>query len=622
MDKENNNSSVETPFLKVKGKDMIGLSYRPLFPYFKGNKNAFTILHGDFVLTTEGTGIVHMAPGFGEDDFQLCKANNIKAVCPVDKKGCFTSEIYDIDYSLGEAQLTLRLENRQVFETEVDIIKYLKGQGSWLKTEQYKHNYPHCWRTDTPLIYKAVSSWYVKVTAIKSRMVELNQKINWIPGHVKDGMFGKWLENTIDWSITRNRFWGCPVPIWKSTDPRYPRMDVYGSIKEIEKDFSNYYKEMHGKELKIKDLHRPFIDELVRPNPDDPSGTSMMKRVEDVLDCWFESGSMPFATAHYPFAYKENGKVVRTAEQNQKWFREHFPADFTVEYTAQTRGWFYTLMVLSTALFDNVPFLNCICHGVILDNNGQKLSKRLRNYPDPLEMFNKYGSDSLRFLMASSPVVKGNEFRIDSKGAMIEQTFRSIILSIWNSFKFLQIYMQADNLYNLKEKRKIFTGFDSPVKMDIYLLGKTRIAVENIKKALDKYDTSVACAIIYDFIEILNNWYIRRNKDRFWNTLRLTGSNYSKFKEMLSRADKKEVDIKKQDAPLVDNFEEFSSYYAVKTQSEHWRIKNDTTNNVITIIEDDKLYAYRTLYSSLMLFITASSPLLPHLSEKIYQELA
>ncbi|MEG8230682.1 isoleucine--tRNA ligase, partial [Candidatus Rickettsia tasmanensis] len=365
--------SGEENFEIIKGSELQGLNYKSLFDYFENHPNSFKIFAGDFVVEGDGTGVVHMAPGFGEDDQILCESKGIELVCPVDNSGKFTKEIPD-------------LEGLQVFDANDKIIIKLKEQGNWLKTEQYIHNYPHCWRTDTPLIYKAVPSWYVKVTQFKDRMVELNQQINWIPFHVKDNLFSKWLENARDWSISRNRFWGTPLPIWKSDDPKYPRIDVYGSIEELEKDFG----------VKVTDLHRPFIDELTRPNPNDPTGKSTMSRIEDVFDCWFESGSMPYGQAHYPF-------------KNKEWFEDHFPADFIVEYSAQTRGWFYTLMVLSTALFDRPPFLNCICHGVILDATGQKLSKRLNNYADPLELFDKYGSDALRVTMLSSNVVKGQE---------------------------------------------------------------------------------------------------------------------------------------------------------------------------------------------------------------------
>ena len=390
------------------GDLLIGLKYRPLFPYLiEKTKNSFVVLHGDFVTTDEGTGIVHMAPGFGEDDQLLCKANGIPTLCPVDEGGKFTSEIFD----LGD----LSLKGRQVFDTNDDIIKYIKSTGAWLKTEQYLHNYPHCWRTDTPLIYRAVSSWYVKVTDFKDRMVELNQGINWIPNHIKDGQFGKWLEGARDWSITRNRFWGCPVPVWRSDDPTYPRIDVYGSIADLEKDFG----------VKVDNLHRPFIDKLTRPNPNDPTGKSKMVRVTDVLDCWFESGSMPYAQVHYPF-------------ENKEWFEQNFPADFITEYVAQTRGWFYTLMVLSTALFDRAPFKNVICHGTILDENSQKLSKRLKNYADPLEIFSTFGSDAMRFYMISQPVMRGQELRIDKEGKAIRDTLRLSIKPLINqSWKIL-----------------------------------------------------------------------------------------------------------------------------------------------------------------------------------------
>jgi len=515
-----------------RAESLIGLKFKPLFPYLanhektQNNKNVFTILHGDFVTTEEGTGIVHMAPGFGEDDQLLCKANGIPTLCPVDEGGKFTSEIFDLNHpsaanttpslffkegksaeasfekgggSIAPAIETedlsgqiLSLKGRQVFDTNDDIIKYLKATGAWIKTEQYLHNYPHCWRTDTPLIYRAVSSWYVKVTDFKDRMVELNQGINWIPNHIKDGQFGKWLEGARDWSITRNRFWGCPVPVWKSDDPQYPRLDVYGSLEDIAKDFG----------VKIDNLHRPFIDELTRPNPNDPTGKSKMRRVTDVLDCWFESGSMPYAQVHYPF-------------ENKEWFEQNFPADFITEYVAQTRGWFYTLMVLSTALFDRAPFKNVICHGTILDENAQKLSKRLRNYADPLEIFSTFGSDAMRFYMISQPVMRGQELKIDKEGKAIRDTLRLSIKPLINAFNFFCLYANSDGaVANRIEYKK-----DLKNTLDLYILSKLKATVEKIDFAMKSYDTVAACEEFNQFFEALNNWYIRRNRQRFWKSI-------------------------------------------------------------------------------------------------------
>lgn len=457
------------------GSAIIEMKYEPMLPYYQDHPNSFRVLHGEFVTTEDGTGAVHMSPGFGEDDFNLCKANNIEVVCPVDNSGKFVFPI--VEY-----------QGMQVFDAADQITIRLKNEGKWLKTEQYIHNYPHCWRTDTPLIYKAVPSWYVAVTKIKDKMIANNQKINWIPSHIKDGMFGKWLENARDWSISRNRYWGCPLPIWKSDNPEFPHIEVYGSIAEIEAAFG----------VKVPDLHRPFIDELVKPNPKDPSGKSMLRRVTDVFDCWFESGSMPYGQVHYPF-------------ENKEWFETHFPADFITEYVGQTRGWFYTLLVLSTALFDRPPFLNVICHGVLLGSDGQKLSKRLKNYPDPNEVFDTIGADAMRWFLVSSPAVRGQDLIIDKDARGMKEALRTAIKPIWNAYNFFTLYANAD---------EVQAKFDlsSNNILDKYILSKCFEAVAAVKKSLLAFDSITACKAVEEFLEVLNNWYIRRSRERFWKS--------------------------------------------------------------------------------------------------------
>lgn len=461
----------------LKGRDLVGLSYEPMFPYFKHlkDKGAFKVLSGEFVSTEDGTGIVHIAPGFGQDDFEACRAYNedFPVVCPVDEAGKFTSEVSDY-------------QGQQVFETNEPIMQLLKEKGLLVKKEQYTHSYPFCWRTDTPLIYKAMSSWFVKVTDFRDDMVKNNQEITWVPDHIKDGRFGKWLEGARDWSISRNRFWGTPIPVWKSDNPKFPRIDVFGSVAEI--------KEKTG--IEVTNLHKPYIDEVVYPNPDDPSGQTMMRRVGDVFDCWFESGSMPYAQVHYPF-------------DNKEWFENHFPADFIVEAMDQTRGWFYTLTVLSTALHNKPAFKNCICTGLLMAEGGQKLSKRLKNYPDPGEVLETAGSDALRWFLVSSPVLKGGNLAVDKEGKEIAKAARVALIPLWNAFYFFTLYANAEG-YKAKEISS------SSEAIDNYILSKLKKLSLIVKQGLETYDVSMATNELASFMDILNNWYIRRSRDRFW----------------------------------------------------------------------------------------------------------
>ncbi|WP_076463662.1 isoleucine--tRNA ligase [Actinomyces mediterranea] len=490
---------------RLKGSDLAGRSYHPIFDYYNTAEhrsegaapgpNGWSIIPGDYVSTEDGTGLVHIAPAFGEDDMFVCMEVGIKPVIPVDEGGCFTSEVTDY-------------EGMQVFEANKPIIVDLRdGSGPMaripeerravlVQQKSYVHSYPHCWRCRKPLIYKAVSSWFVKVTAIRDRMVELNQEITWVPEHTKDGIFGNWLAGARDWSISRNRFWGAPIPVWRSDDPNYPREDVYGSFAELERDFG----------VKVDNLHRPFIDELVRPNPDDPSGKSMMRRIPDVLDCWFESGSMPYAQVHYPF-------------ENAEWFESHYPGDFIVEYIGQTRGWFYTLHVLATALFDRPAFTNVVSHGIVLGDDGRKMSKSLRNYPDVNGVFDSYGSDAMRWFLMSSPVVRGGNLMVTDVG--IRDTVRQVLLPIWNAYYFFTLYAGAANKGEGIEGRLLDLGdprvVDGLVEMDRYLLAHTRDLASGVKASLDEYDIAKGCELVRDYLDVLTNWYVRTQRQRFWD---------------------------------------------------------------------------------------------------------
>lgn len=711
----------------IHGKDLIGLSYEPLFPYFANTPNAFRVLDGsEFVTDGDGTGIVHMAPGFGEVDQQCCVKNGIEVVVPVDEKGRFTSDIFDVmleserltlraftegDYPLYQAlqadpevakttsdgvlpEEKIRAEFNRIladqlrngftqwavfrkedgafigragfddrdylqfnttgkpayelryallsnfwgkgYATEVStvlmdwagmhlnvpliiagcnptydaavkllkklgfdahhevpyknqpvlyhtqemdawkarrgtvtpvaktlsladlvvvpdsriaeadivvndedkaqhiaakdvfkygianmrIVRWLKAHGKLVKDEPYKHNYPHCWRTDTPLIYRAMGSWYVNVQQVKANMVANNQTITWIPDHVQSGQMGKGIESAPDWSISRNRFWGTPIPIWKSESGK---IHVCGSIEEIEK--------LSGQ--KVDDLHRPFIDNVVLKIDGEE-----YTRIEDVFDCWFESGSMPFAQLHYPF-------------ENKQQFEENFPADFITEYIAQTRGWFYTLQVLSAALFEKAPFKNCICHGVVIDEEtGLKYSKRLKNYKDPKEVMDQFGADALRWMMLASPVMRGSDLGVDPDGKFIRDVVRLNIKPLWNAYHFFTLYANADGVQAKPVERSLNA-------LDAYILAKCKAAVQQVQTSLDAYDTPGATEAITGFFEVLNNWYIRRSRARFW-------------------AEEK---------------------------------------------SDDKQAAYDTLYTVLTIMCRAAAPLLPFVSEAVYRGL-
>ncbi|HZZ46828.1 MAG TPA: isoleucine--tRNA ligase [Pseudonocardia sp.] len=460
------------------GAELVGTGYTPPFDFFAGHPNAHRVLAADYVTTDDGTGLVHIAPAFGEEDKEVTDAAGIEVVVPVDASGKFDARV--VPYA-----------GVQVFDANPQIIRDLKDgtapfvNGVLLRHETYNHPYPHCWRCGNPLIQRAVDSWFVKVTAFRDRMVELNQQITWVPENIRDGQFGRWLAGARDWNVSRSRYWGSPVPVWQSDDPAYPRTDVYGSLDELERDFG----------VRPTDLHRPHVDHLTRPNPDDPTGRSTMRRVPEVLDCWFDSGSMSFAQVHYPF-------------ENADWFEYHYPGDFIVEYNGQTRGWFYLLHVLATALFDRPAFTSCIAHGIVLGDDGLKMSKSKGNYPDVTEVFDRDGSDAMRWFLMASPILRGGNLVVTEQG--IREGVRQAILPLWNTWYFLALYANAAG-------KEGHVRTDSPHVLDRYLLAKTAELVEAVTDAQDRYAIADSCALVRDYAEVLTNWYVRRSRERFWD---------------------------------------------------------------------------------------------------------
>jgi isoleucyl-tRNA synthetase len=493
-----------------KGRELAGLHYKPLFPYFAelDSDGAFRAHVADYVTTEDGTGIVHIAPGFGEDDYNVLKETGLPVPVPLDAECRFTSEVPEY-------------EGQFVKDADREIIRRLREEGKLVKRENYVHPYPFCYRTNKPLIYRAVSSWFVDVEKIKQTMIGANNQINWMPEHLKEGRFGKWLEGAREWAISRNRYWGNPIPVWKSDGSDY--VECIGSIEELEQKSG----------AKVVDLHKHYVDELTWPSPD---GTGTMRRVPEVLDCWFESGAMPYAQNHYPFEKKE-------------WFESHFPAAFIAEGLDQTRGWFYTLTVLAAALFEKPAFRNVIVNGIILAEDGKKMSKSLRNYTPPMDVMQEFGSDALRLSLMNSNVVKAEDLKYSDD--TVRDVLKSVIIPLWNSYSFFVTYANIDNV----EPAPPPEDPDNP--LDRWILSAVERLVAEVTTQMDGYDLQRAIEPIVNFIDLLNNWYIRRSRRRFW------------------------------------------------------RSENDT----------DKAEAYATLNGVLLKLVTVAAPIIPFVTEEIYRNL-
>ena len=496
---------------EYRGKELAGLEYEPLFPYFASlrERGAFRTHVADYVSIEEGTGIVHTAPGFGEDDYTLLKGSDVPTVCPVDAEARFTEEVTDY-------------QGLFVKEADKRIVKDLKARGVVVHHSSYLHAYPHCWRCTSPLIYRAISSWFVNIQKIKASMLSANSRIFWVPGHIRDGRFGKWLEGARDWAISRNRYWGNPLPIWKCDS--CGEQVCIGSRAELEQRSNR----------KVQDMHKHFVDEITFPC----SCGATMRRIPEVLDCWFESGAMPYAQNHYPF-------------ENREHFEANFPADFISEGLDQTRGWFYTLTVLAAALFDKPAFTHCIVNGLVLAEDGKKMSKSARNFPDPMEVMNEFGADALRLFLMHSACVKAEDLRYSDTG--VKEVLKNVIIPLWNSYSFFVTYANIDKV------RPVQAPENPGNPIDRWILSETQGLVQQVSEQLDLYDLQKGINPIVEFIDLLNNWYIRRSRRRFWRP----------------------------------------------------ESKNDV----------DKRQAYETLYSVLITLVQVAAPFIPFITEEIYGNL-
>ena len=504
--KENEIASVEVQPVD----EILQMRYEPLFAYFadKAEEGAFRVVAAEFVSTENGTGVVHTAPGFGEEDYQLGLREGLPLVSPIDKDCCFTAEVPDY-------------EGRFVKDVDRDIIRLLRETGQLFAESTIEHSYPFCWRCDTPLIYRTISTWFVNVEKIKPQMLAANAQIWWVPEHIKAGRFGRWLEGARDWSISRNRYWGTPLPIWRNEETG--ETVCIGSREELVG--------LCGSE--VDDLHKHVIDLVEIPSS---TGRGTLKRVPEVLDCWFESGSMPYAQNHYPFENKED-------------FDANIPADFISEGLDQTRGWFYTLSVLCAALFDKPAFKNCIVSGMLLAEDGRKMSKRLKNYPEPTEMIDKYGADALRLYLLNSPALKAEEMRMTESG--IKESLRAVIIPLWNSYSFFATYAALDG-WSPEDDDQVPQN-----RLDRWILSELQTLIHELNTEMEAYRLYRTVPAMVAFVEKLTNWYIRRSRRRFW---------------------KSEDDL-------------------------------------------DKGAAYATLYRVLVTFVKALAPVLPFITESIYQNL-
>ena len=453
---------------RMKGNKLVGMKYEPLFDYFKDTPGAFRIVAADFVDDKEGVGVVTITPGHGEDDFWLGKREGLPIISPVDDDGRYTDDVPDY-------------AGRLVFDANNEVVADLDRNKKLLKSALYTHKYPHCWRTDVPIIYRAMSAWFVDVPKIKDQMLKANKEVNWYPENVRDGAFGNWLAGAREWNISRKRFWGAPIPVWKTDDGE---MIVIGSMKEL--------KEMAVDPDKAVDFHRPYIDDVVLKTKDG----RLAHRVEDVFDCWFESGSMPFAQMHYPF-------------ENKKRFDEGFPADFITEYIGQTRGWFYTLHVLAVALFGKPAFKHSVAHGIILGSDGRKMSKHLGNYPELDPTFNTLGADAVRFYLLGSALFSGETAAFDEK-ALVEAQ-RNVIQRFKNVASFFAMYAEVDKW----KPAKTFKRPTSKNVLDVWMLARLDQAITEVTEHVDAYEIPKAMKVIADLLDDASNWFVRRSRRSF-----------------------------------------------------------------------------------------------------------